>query len=135
MNRPIELTQDECRELLGAGQVGRVAVATPNGPRIVPVNYAVDGDALVFRTAPYSELGTYGLNADIAFEVDQLDYEEHQGWSVVAVGRATPVDDPADVAEIRSSWDPNPWVGGRRNLYLRLVWRDLTGRRIVHAEH
>jgi nitroimidazol reductase NimA-like FMN-containing flavoprotein (pyridoxamine 5'-phosphate oxidase superfamily) len=99
------------------------------------VNYAVDGDALVFRTAPYSELGTYGLNADIAFEVDQLDYEEHQGWSVVAVGRATPVDDPADVAEIRSSWDPNPWVGGRRNLYLRLVWRDLTGRRIVHAEH
>ena len=94
MNAPLELTIDECLELLNSGLVGRVALSTPVGPRIVPVNYAMYGDAIVFRTAPYSELGTYGWNADVAFEIDNIDYEKHQGWSVVAIGRAELVEDP-----------------------------------------
>jgi hypothetical protein len=130
MNNLIELTVDECLELLNAGVVGRVAMSTPMGPRIVPVNYAMHDDAIVFRTAPYSELGTYGWNTDLAFEIDHLDYEKHQGWSVVAVGKSELVEDPEELHEIQSGWDPSPWVGGRRHLYLKLRWRDVTGRRI-----
>lgn len=130
MNAPLELTIDECLELLNAGVVGRVALSTPVGPRIVPVNYAMHGDAIVFRTAPYSELGTYGWNADVAFEIDNIDYEKHQGWSVVAIGRAEVVEDPEELRDIRSGWDPTPWAGGRRHLYIRLRWRDVTGRRV-----
>ena len=130
MNEPVELTYEECLELLHGGLVGRVAICTPVGPRIVPLNYALYDDAIVFRTTPYSELGTYGWNTDVAFEIDHLDYEKHQGWSVLAIGRAELIDDPDEVQDIRAGWDPTPWAGGRRHLYLRLRWRDLTGRRI-----
>ena len=87
-------------------------MATPVGPRIVPVNYSLHGDAIVFRTAPYSELSTYGWDTDLAFEVDHLDYEAHQGWSVVAIGRAHVVDDPDEVQRIRREWEPRPWAAG-----------------------
>ncbi len=130
MATPVELTVDECLELLSGGVIGRVALATPVGPRIVPVNYALYDDAIVFRTAPYSELGTYGWNNELAFEVDYIDYEKHQGWSVVALGRAQLVDDADELRAIRESWDPRPWASGQRNLYMKLVWRDLTGRRL-----
>ncbi len=130
MSAPVELTIEECLELLSGGVIGRVALATPVGPRIVPVNYAMHGQAIIFRTAAYSELGTYGWNTDLAFEVDYIDYEKHQGWSVVALGRAELVDDPEELREIKESWDPRPWAGGQRNLYMKLTWRDVTGRRL-----
>jgi nitroimidazol reductase NimA-like FMN-containing flavoprotein (pyridoxamine 5'-phosphate oxidase superfamily) len=130
MNTSTALSLGECRELLEGGVVGRLAMATPVGPRIMPVNYAVHDDAIVFRTAPYSELSTYGWNTDLAFEVDQLDYETHQGWSVVAVGRAHVVDDPEEVQLIRARWDPRPWAPGSRNLYVKLAWRELSGIRL-----
>jgi nitroimidazol reductase NimA-like FMN-containing flavoprotein (pyridoxamine 5'-phosphate oxidase superfamily) len=128
---PTPLTPEECARLLEhGGPIGRVAMATPLGPRIVPVNYAVVEDSVVFRTAPYSELSTYGWNTEIAFEVDHLDHETQQGWSVVALGRARVVSDPEELAAIRGSWEPRPWAGGTRNLYVRLPWRELTGRRV-----
>ena len=130
MTAIVELSGEECRELLEGGVVGRVAMATPVGPRITQVNYAVHGDAIVFRTAPYSELSTYGWNVELAFEIDHLDYETHLGWSVVAVGRAHVVDDPDEVQRIRAHWDPRPWAPGSRNLYVRLTWRELSGVRL-----
>ena len=130
MNTSTALSPAECRELLEGGVVGRLAMATPVGPRIVPVNYAVHGDAIVFRTAPYSELSTYGWDTDLAFEVDHIDYETHLGWSVVALGRARVVDDPDEVQRIRATWDPRPWAPGSRNLYVKLAWRELSGVRL-----
>ena len=130
MNEPVELTVDECLELLHGNVVGRAAMVTPMGPRIVPVNYAMHANAIVFRTTPYSELGTYGRNTDLAFEIDHLDFEKHQGWSVVAIGRAELVDDADALREIRAAWDPTPWAGGPRHMYLKLRRRDLTGRRL-----
>lgn len=130
MSELVELTVEECVTLLHGGVIGRVALATPMGPRIVPVNYAMYDETVVFRTTPYSELGTYGWNTDLAFEIDHIDYEKHQGWSVVAIGRAELVEDPEELREIRAHWDPTPWVGGRRHLYVRLRWRDITGRRV-----
>ena len=113
MTTTTRLSQSECRDLLVGGVVGRVAMATPVGPRIVPVNYSVHGDAIVFRTAPYSELSTYGWDNELAFEVDQLDFDKHQGWSVVAIGRAHVVDDPEEVQRIRREREPRPWATGR----------------------
>jgi nitroimidazol reductase NimA-like FMN-containing flavoprotein (pyridoxamine 5'-phosphate oxidase superfamily) len=127
-NALTEMTLEECLEMLHAGAVGRVALSTPVGPRIVPVNFAMHRDAIVFRTAPYSELGTYGMDVEVAFEIDHIDHELHQGWSVVAMGRSEVVEDPDEVAEIRRTWEPRPWAPGNRNLYLKLKWRDLSGR-------
>ncbi len=131
MSAPVELTIEECLELLAGSVIGRVALSTPVGPRIVPVNYSLyEEEAIVFRTAPYSELGTYGWNNEVAFEVDHIDYEKHQGWSVVVLGRAELVEDPQELREIKQRWDPRPWAGGQRNLYMKLTWRDVTGRRL-----
>ena len=129
-NKLVELTIEECLEHLRSGVIGRVAMSTPMGPRIVPLNYAMHNDAIVFRTTSYSELGTYGPNTDLAFETDQFDYGTNLGWSVVAIGRAEVIDDPDEIRDIRAMWDPTPWVGGHRLFYLKLRWRDITGRRI-----
>lgn len=126
-----ELTVDECLELLGARGVGRVGLATSTGQHIVPVNYAMYGDdTIVFRTTPYSDLGSHGSHAEVAFEVDDIDFEEQEGWSVVANGRLEIVEDPDEVADIRRSADPGPWAIGQRNLMFKLTWLNMTGRRI-----
>lgn len=129
MKTLIDLTYDECVRLLGAGGVGRVAICTPSGPHIVPVNHAVVGDSVVFRTSPYTVLGTYAWNTMLAFEIDGLDAEYQSGWSVVASGRAHIVEEADELQEIRRTWDPTPWAGGTRQLYVRLRWNQLTGRR------
>ena len=71
--------------------VGRVAISTPTGPHIVPVNYAVVDEAIIVRTSPYSLLGTYGRDTMVAFEVDGFDHELERGWSVQARGRVEAV--------------------------------------------
>lgn len=133
MREPSELSYDECLTLLTAAELGRVAVSTPMGPRIIPVNYTVQDTSIVFRTTPYSLLGTYARNSNIAFEVDCLEPETRQGWSVVAVGRAAMVEDLEQVREIKSRWDPKPWAGGQRSMYFRMAWLELTGRRLEQA--
>lgn len=131
MSTPVQdLSVDECLRLIEHSGVGRVGWQTPLGPRIVPVGFRVHTNAIVFRTSPHSELGRYGRDADVAFEVDALDEEISHGWSVVATGRLTVVDAPPEVAAIQLAGDPHPWVDGERRLYLKLVWRQLTGRRI-----
>lgn len=133
MTIPIELPYATCAELLAAQEVGRVAVSTADGPRIIPVNYSVLDDSIVFRTTPYSVLGMHAWNSPMAFEVDQIDPEHQTGWSVVATGRGTVVEDDAELRRIQAGPHPTPWAGGQRWLFVRLRWDDLTGRRIGPA--
>lgn len=128
--QPIEMSEEQCRELLGAGLVGRVAMCTPVGPHIVPVNYSVVDDSVILRTTPYSILGTQARGSILALEVDEFDYELQRGWSVVARGRAEPITAADELHDIRRSWEPNAWADGQRNLFLRLQWSELTGRRL-----
>jgi len=125
-----ELNMAECEALLRAGVVGRVAVVNQAGPHIIPVNYSVVGDAIIFRTTPYSLLGTYGRDAQLAFEVDHFDYAEHKGWSVLARGRGAVVSDQEELRRIQDASEPRPWADGTRNLVFRLRWTELSGRRL-----
>ncbi len=106
--------------------VGRVAVHTRLGTRIIPVNYSIVDDAIVWRTAPYSELAILGPGVEGAFEIDRIDHDLRQGWSVIAHGVLEVVDDPEEVARIRCVEDPAPWAAGLRHLYMRLRYKDLT---------
>lgn len=125
-----DLAQSECEQLVRAGVVGRVAVATPTGPHIVPINYSVVDSAIVVRTTPYSVLGTYARNALLAFEIDQFDHDRHRGWSVVVRGRAESVDDAEEVEHIQRTWAPRPWASGQRWLFLRIPMSEVSGRRL-----
>ncbi|WP_162794567.1 pyridoxamine 5'-phosphate oxidase family protein [Nocardioides houyundeii] len=134
MDDIVELTDQECHELLRVDVVGRVAFVTPQGPRIVPVNYVVSDAGLELRTTPYSELATYAPESPVAFEIDHLDREQGRGWSVVVHGDCERVLDDAAAAFEEPGKDPGPWAGGRRPLWLRVVVAEITGRR-VGGEH
>jgi nitroimidazol reductase NimA-like FMN-containing flavoprotein (pyridoxamine 5'-phosphate oxidase superfamily) len=130
-----ELTYAECRALLVAGEAGRVAVSTPDGPHIIPLNYSVVDESIVFRTSPFSVLATYGRNTKLAFEVDHVRDEVQRGWSVVVRGRADVITDPAELAHIRQICPPVPWADGTRNLYFRLALQEVTGRSLGHVPY
>lgn len=130
MNQPVELDHETCLELLTGGLVGRVAVCTPDGPHIVPVNYVVVEESVVFRTGPYSVLGANAWVGRLAFEVDHLDVESRSAWSVVVHGRGEMVADEEELAAVRAVGDPQPWASGNRALYVRLRWSTLSGRRV-----
>jgi nitroimidazol reductase NimA-like FMN-containing flavoprotein (pyridoxamine 5'-phosphate oxidase superfamily) len=125
-----ELSTMECRDLLTTRDVGRVAVCTPRGPQILPVNFTVDADSVVFRTAPYGVLGQHAWNARIAFQIDHVDPDTRSGWSVLASGRGELIEDAEELALVRTFRNPQPWAPGSRLLYVRLVWDELTGRRV-----
>ena len=125
-----ELDARECRGLLEGRQVGRVAVCTPTGPQILPVNYVVDGASIVFRTAPYGVLGRHAWHDRIAFEIDDTDVPTKSGWSVLATGQGELVEDAGELAALRAFTDNRPWGPGSRLLYVRLRRDSLTGRRV-----
>lgn len=128
-----ELSRDACLDRIAGAEVARVAVCTPLGPRIVPVNFTFDGHHILFRTTPYSELGTYARDADVAVEMDDIADDLSEGWSVLVIGRAAMVEDPAEVTRIRQENDPTPWASGRRSLYVRVAVRDVTGSHLLGA--
>ena len=126
-----ELDPSECRQRLESqsGGVGRLALTTPTGPMIYPVNFTVDGDAVVFRTSSHSPLGSPTWGVEVAFEVDHVDLEARQGWSVVVKGCAHIVDDPEQEDRLRSlGREPSPWAGGLRRTYVRIPCREISGR-------
>jgi nitroimidazol reductase NimA-like FMN-containing flavoprotein (pyridoxamine 5'-phosphate oxidase superfamily) len=124
------LSVSKCRQLLGAGVFGRLGLCTPRGPVILPLNYSVVTESVVFRTSDDGIVSRHDWSKRLAFEVDHVDYVEQRGWSVLAVGLANPIVEEDELAYIRRTWSPRPWAGGERPLFVRLRWDDLTGRRL-----
>ncbi len=127
------LSESRCLELLQGEEVGRVALCTPDGPAIFPVNFTVADGAVVFRTTAYSVLGTHAWQTRLAVEVDRIDPERRSGWSVVASGPGSQVRPGPELDEIVRQWNPDPWAGGTRPLYVRMRWDTLSGRQIGPA--
>ncbi|MER5823071.1 pyridoxamine 5'-phosphate oxidase family protein [Streptomyces mirabilis] len=128
-----DLGPDECRARLSTHGLGRVAVSTPGGPAVVPVNYEVVDDAIVFRTAPNSAPAA-AVGTDVAFEVDHVDEAMSQGWSVLAVGPARAVTEPEAVRRLADHAHSKPWAGGERELWVSIRPTQLTGRRISPSD-
>jgi uncharacterized protein len=70
---PIEhLAESACLKLLREHHFGRVAfVEQADGPPVImPVNYLMHGEAVIFRTDPNSKLGRGVRSTTAAFEID-----------------------------------------------------------------
>lgn len=126
-----DLTDTECWQLLAghAARVGRVGVGGPS-PDIFPVNYALDGRSVVFRTAPGRKLAAVGRGERVVFEVDELHPRWERGWSVVLRGFAEHVTDPEELARLRDlplhPWDPSP-----KTDTIRITTHMISGRAIA----
>jgi nitroimidazol reductase NimA-like FMN-containing flavoprotein (pyridoxamine 5'-phosphate oxidase superfamily) len=121
-----ELTREECLQLLAGRPIGRLAVITAEGvPMVVPVNYVLDGETVLFRTDAGTKVD--GLRRHpVAFEVDDIDSGERTGWCVLVQGVAHEVA-PEEVG--RACVDP--WAGGEKRQWVRVVPRRITGRRLT----
>jgi transcriptional regulator with XRE-family HTH domain len=124
------LSQAECHRLLAPRGMGRVGFATASGTVIVPVNYTMAGGSIVIRTSAGSVIGAHGDGA-ASFQADHFDLEAGEGWSVLAIGDAHRVLQPAEQRCLREQSDPRPWPGGEHDLFIRIVPAQLTGRRIT----
>ncbi|MGA2037498.1 MAG: pyridoxamine 5'-phosphate oxidase family protein [Acidimicrobiales bacterium] len=125
------LEQDECLELLGRSSIGRVAVSMGAVPAVFPVNFAVLDQAIVFWTSTGTKLDAAMRNAVVAFEVDDVDALYHEGSSVLVVGIADELRDPA-LVERAKRLPLAPWAEGPREHVVVIRPEFISGRRIVH---
>jgi len=134
--RVSELTETQCREHLERHEhrLGRLAFAEggdPNWPTVLPVNYAYHDDDVFIRTVEGSKLYAALRRQRVAFEVDAVDLDWRQGWSVVALGTLEIVRDrhlSATVDAVLRSW-----VAQAGEQLLRLDIERMTGREILGA--
>jgi Domain of unknown function (DUF1876) len=60
--------------------VGWVAYATDAGARILPVNYVLGADCVIFCTVPDGEIFRYALDSTGAFEIGETNEFFESGW-------------------------------------------------------
>src|SRR5450756_112674 len=91
-----ELDRGECLSLLEHAPLGRLAVVVAGHPLVFPVNFTLDGDAVVFRT----------------------------GWSVLVLAIAEEVHDPTEIARL-DGLPLGPWCAAPKPVWLRLRARSI----------
>lgn len=121
------LALDECWDLLAIHELGRLAYRLVDEVHLVPVNYAVDGRALLFRTASGSKLLAAALHSDVAFEIDW--YDDAAAWSVVVRGRLRRL--PEDEHHRADDRGLVSWLPTDKPEVIELVPQEVTGRRFV----
>ncbi len=124
-----KLTPAQCRRLIAPGGVGRIAVTTACGPVVLPVNFVMAGNSIVFRTGSGSLIAAHAADS-VAFEVDHVDEALGQGWSVLVRGPAHHVAQPGELQHLRAQAAVTPWAGGEREAYIRIFPVQISGRRV-----
>jgi len=123
------LPRDECLSLLRRARIGRVAVSVDALPAVLPVNFTVIDEEVVFRTNPGAKLDAALANNVVAFEADDIDPIYHTGWSVLVQGVAREVIEPDQVDEMRRA-PLRAWAGNGRDRFVRIPTHQVSGRRI-----
>jgi nitroimidazol reductase NimA-like FMN-containing flavoprotein (pyridoxamine 5'-phosphate oxidase superfamily) len=132
-NQPVlvaPLNRDECLALLASVPVGRVAITDRAMPAILPVNFLLDGSDVIIRSVSGSKLAAATRSAVVAFEADAYDATQRTGWSVLIVGVAGHVTDPAEVNRL-SRLGLQPYIDGAASHYIRIPATQISGRRLV----
>jgi nitroimidazol reductase NimA-like FMN-containing flavoprotein (pyridoxamine 5'-phosphate oxidase superfamily) len=121
------LTRDECVALLCGQGLGRVSVSIGALPAILPVNYVLWDESIVFRSAPGTKLSAALMGSVVGFEVDAVSDDHSGGWSVLVVGHATEIRDTATLEAVRRL-PLEAWAPGTRDLFVRIPTEHITGR-------
>lgn len=124
------LSEEDCWNVLGRGQLGRLAICVGGKPDIFPVNYVTDGPRVLFRTAPGSKLAGLAANPDIAFEVDE--YDETSAASVVMKGVAKRLELLRDI-EVADALPLRPWTPTLKYRWVQLTAESISGRRFARG--
>ena len=124
------LTKADCWGLLATAQIGRLGLLVDRRPEVLPINYALDGESVLFRTAEGTVLNQASLSV-VAFEVDRVDETKHAGWSVLVQGVARDISDAIDpTSERLRRLSLITWAPGIRPRWYRIHPDKVTGRRL-----
>jgi uncharacterized protein len=82
------LGQAECTALLGKASHGHLGISVGAMPMVLPVFYRLFEGHVVYRPTYGPEISSATTNAVVAFQVDALDPESGEGWTVVVQGIA-----------------------------------------------
>ena len=127
------LAEEECLQLMATQDVGRIAVVLGRQPFIVPVNYVLDGETIVFRTDPGTKLVGASLER-VAFEVDHIEPEHKAAWSVHVQGVGQEVTAAyRELFERVRSLAVHPWAPGDKQHWVRVFPKEISGRRLSPA--
>jgi hypothetical protein len=137
ISKPIveALDETESLSLVAAGGVGRIGYTSRFGPAVLPVNYDLYEQTIVFRTGLHSSMvedlrtGIADAEYDVAFEIDHIQPVTQEGWSVLIQGAAHFVDSDEELAPI-AGLGVQPWPGGPKEQFIRIIPQHITGRRI-----
>jgi uncharacterized protein len=131
LERAIEnLDRETCLALLTTVSIGRVGWATQEGrAMILPVNFVVDGDTIVFSTSEGDKLDAVREGRALTFEVDDVELALQAGWSVLVVGYPEVITDPAQVHRIERL-HLAAWVSLPDRVFARIPAAEISGRRL-----
>lgn len=125
------LERQACLNLLATRDIGRVAFTIDGdaAPTVLPINYSLINDTIVFRSTLAGTIMRYARGY-AAFQVDHLDEERREGWSVLCSGRCRWVRDDGELERIPQGRMPQPWAAGPRDQVLKIVPARISGREI-----
>ncbi|MFT4164288.1 MAG: pyridoxamine 5'-phosphate oxidase family protein [Microlunatus sp.] len=124
----IKLDRPEALRLLAAKKVGRLAFVNDGWPTVLPMNFTLTDDSIVFRTLAHG-VGARAVGSRVAFEVDGIDDFLESGWSVVVTGTAEVLTEEA--LDQLGEKAPEPWAEGPRTLFIAIPLERVTGRQLV----
>ena len=126
------IDRDDCLRLLAThtSGIGRLALIEGSHPVILPINYALDQDHVVFRTAAGTKLDGALRGAAVAFEIDHVDEATHTGWSVLVKGHAESVVTHNDVLRLKAL-PLRPWADGEHANWVSIRPEMISGRKVT----
>lgn len=129
---PVTVLDDaESWRLLGTHTVGRLVTHVGDVVDIFPVNYVVDGESIVLRTAEGTKLAEMLIGGEVLFEVDE--HTDTEAWSVVLRGRARRLETEAEIVEA-DALPLRPLVPTLKRNYVRIEASSLSGRKFALGE-
>lgn len=112
----------ECLRLLAVAahedHIGRLAVIDGEAPLIIPLNFTFHDRGVLVRIGP-GRLSEVAPSSLVSFEVDRLEPDGRQAWSVLVRGLAStlaPRDIPTDPSAVPQPWVPEP---GEQVIFIR----------------
>ena len=124
------LDREASLRLLASATLGRIAVTIGALPVVLPVNFRLVDDRIVFRTGIGTKFDAATRNAVVAFEADDIEPMWHTGWSVLITGIAREVTDPLERDALEAANIPR-WAPTGDGRLVEVSTEMASGRRIV----
>jgi len=125
-----ELGREECLALMSTQRLGRLGVMVDGVPLVLPMQFLLDGETVVLQT----NQGAKALHApltSVSFEVDQVDWDQGVGWSVIIQGLGEDISTAIDErSEALRSLAVHSWAPPPADRWLMIIPRVITGRRV-----